>query len=603
MQPSISNIVSLLPTKPGIYQFYSSSGDIIYIGKAKNLKNRVSSYFTKNRYDNAKIRVLVSKIADIKYTIVDTESDALLLENNLIKKYRPKYNILLKDDKTYPWVCIKNESFPRIFSTRRVAADRSKYFGPYTSGVVLKTLLSLIKQLYPIRTCNLNLTSNSIKLGKFNSCLEFQIGNCKAPCIGKQSESEYNENIASISDILRGNLSLVIQALQRKMKSLAQNYQFEEAQVCKEKIDVLNKFQSKSTIVSQTYTDIDVFSLVDKKTSAYVNYLKVVNGAILQSHSVELKRYLEETPEELLGFAIADIRLRLESKAKEILVPFDPDFKLDSAKYVIPKKNEKLKLLQLSERNCKEFALTRQIASENQKAASSLQRILSALKSDFRLTQLPVHIECFDNSNLQGTNPVAACVVFKNAKPAKREYRHFNIKTVVGANDFASMYEVVFRRYKRLIDEEQSLPQLVVIDGGKGQLSSAYQAIKDLKLTDSIKVIGIAKRLEEIFFPNDSVPLYLDKNSESLKVIQNARNEAHRFGITFHRLKRSGASIKSELSDIKGVGDKTIQLLLKKYQSIEELKKQPLSQLTNDIGESRALLIVNYFNKPIGKSE
>jgi excinuclease ABC subunit C len=600
MLPNISNIVSRLPAKPGIYQFFNSDSDIIYIGKAKNLKSRVSSYFSKNRYDSAKIRILVSKISDIKYTLVDTESDALLLENNLIKKYRPKYNILLKDDKTYPWVCIKNESFPRVYSTRRIVTDGSKYFGPYTSGVVLKTLLGLIKQLYPLRNCNLNLTRTNIKLGKFNSCLEFQIGNCKAPCIGNQSESDYNDNITSISDILRGNLSSVIHAQQSKMISLAQNYQFEEAQICKNKIEILNKYQSKSTIVSQSYSDIDVFSLVDKTTSAFVNYLKVVNGAIMQSHSIELKRYLEETPEELLGYAIADIRIRLGSKAKEILVPFDPDFKLDNTKYIIPKKSDKLKLLQLSERNCKEFALTRQMANDNQKSASSIQRILSTLKSDFRLTNLPVHIECFDNSNLQGTNPVAACVVFKNAKPAKREYRHFNIKTVEGANDFASMYEVVYRRYKRLIDEDLPLPQLVVVDGGKGQLSSAYQAMVELDLSEKVKLIGIAKRLEEIFFPNDSVPLYLDKNSESLKVIQNARNEAHRFGITFHRLKRSKSSTHSELSNIKGVGEKTIQLLLKKYGSIEELKKLPLNIISSDIGESRAALIVSYFTKTLG---
>lgn len=594
MQPSISNIVSRLPAKPGIYQFYNSNSDIIYIGKAKNLKNRVSSYFSKTRYDSAKIRILVSKISDIKYTLVDTESDALLLENNLIKKYRPKYNILLKDDKTFPWVCIKNETFPRVYSTRRIVPDGSKYFGPYTSGVVLKTLLGLIKQLYPLRNCNLNLTNSNIKQGKFNSCLEFQIGNCKAPCIGNQSESDYNDNIASISDILRGNLSSVTQTLQSKMISLAQNYQFEEAQICKTKIEILNKYQSKSTIVSQNYNDIDVFSLVDKKSSAYVNYLKVINGAIMQSHSVELKRYLEETPEELLGYAIADIRIRLGSKAKEILVPFDPDFKLDNAKYIIPKKSDKLKLLQLSERNCKEFALTRQMATDNQKSASSVQRILSTLKSDFRLTNLPIHIECFDNSNLQGTSPVAACVVFKNAKPAKREYRHFNIKTVEGANDFASMYEVVYRRYKRQIEEELALPQLVVIDGGKGQLSSAYQAIKDLNLTDRIKVIGIAKRLEEIFFANDPVPIYLDKNSESLKVIQRARNEAHRFGITFHRLKRSKSATKSELSDIHGIGEKTIQFLLKKYGSLENIKKQSVELLTSDIGVSKATLIVKH---------
>ncbi len=592
MASHIDNIVARLPGKPGIYQFYNISNEIIYIGKAKNLKSRVSSYFSRIRYDSAKVRILVSKIADIKYTVVETESDALLLENNLIKKFRPKYNILLKDDKTYPWICIKNESFPRVFATRRIISDGSKYFGPYTSGIVFKTLLDLIKQLFPLRNCKLNLTSNNIKKGKFNTCLEFQIGNCKAPCIGNQEEREYNDNIASISEILRGDLSTVISTLQNKMKSSAEKYQYEEAQLYKVKLDILSKFQSKSAIVSQNYSDIDVFSFVDRKESAYVNYLKIINGAIMQSHSIELKRNLEETPEELLGYAIADIRIRFASRAKEIVVPFDPDFKLDNAKYLIPKKSDKLKLLQLSERNCKEFALTRQMATENQKAASSVQRILSTLKVDFRLSNLPIHIECFDNSNLQGTNPVAACVVFKNAKPAKREYRHFNIKTVEGANDFASMYEVVYRRYKRLLEEEQPLPQLVVIDGGKGQLSSANQAIKNLDLTDKIKVIGIAKRLEEIFFANDPVPIYLDKNSESLKVIQNARNEAHRFGISFHRLKRSKTALKSELSDIKGIGEKTIQLLLKKYGSIEQIKMQSLELLSSDIGMKRAKLIV-----------
>jgi excinuclease ABC subunit C len=592
----ILNTIKNFPGKPGVYQFINAQAEVIYVGKAKNLKNRVSSYFNKKTYDSAKLRVLVSKIADIRYTLVESESDALLLENNLIKRLQPKYNVLLKDDKTYPWICIKNEPFPRVFSTRRIVNDGSQYFGPFTSGVYMKALLDLIRQLFPLRNCNLPLTSENIQQGKFKSCLEYQLGNCMAPCVLKQTEDDYKANIHLIINILNGNSIQVIKVLKDKMNEYASIYMFEKAQTIKNKIDLLGKYQSKSTIVNQSLNNLDVFSLIDAGPFACVNFLKVVNGSIIQSHNLELKKGLEEGPEELLGIAISDIRSRLGSKSKELIVPVLPDFKLSECKYTIPQKGDKFKLLELSLRNCKEFLLERQLAYDSQKSASPVQRILTTMKSDFRLSSLPIHIECFDNSNLQGTNPVAACVVFRNAKPAKRDYRHFNIKTVEGPDDYASMYEVVFRRYSRIIEEQGSIPQLVVVDGGKGQLGAAYKALVDLNLENKIAIIGIAKRLEEIFFPNDSVPLYLDKNSESLKVIQAARNEAHRFGISFHRNKRSKNSLKSELSDIEGVGEKTIENLFKKMGSVEAIQKSSIDELTLAVGKKRAEIVFNYFN-------
>ncbi|MCK5823473.1 MAG: excinuclease ABC subunit UvrC [Bacteroidales bacterium] len=592
----LKNIVSVLPDKPGVYQYFDTDGKILYIGKAKNLKKRVSSYFSKN-HNNAKTRILVRKIKDIKHIIVDTEQDALLLENNLIKKYQPRYNVLLKDDKSYPFICIKNERFPRIFSTRNIIKDGSTYYGPYTSSRMVKVLLELIKKTYKLRTCNLNLSEENIQNSKYKSCLEYQIGNCLAPCIGKQTEENYSDGIANIRRILKGNIHEVTNYLKELMANLAEEYKFEEANTIKDKIEILENFQSKSTIVNPSIHNIDVFSFVSDDKSAYVNFLKIINGAIIQSHTVELKKKLDETEHELLSFAIIDIRTRFESTSKEILVPFYPETKLKECQYTIPKIGDKKKLLDLSERNAKYFRLEKHKQMAKLAPQKRSNRILSTLQKDLHLTELPIHIEGFDNSNIQGTNPVAACVVFKNSKPCKKDYRKFNIKTVIGSDDFASMREIVFRRYSRLLKERLSLPQLIVIDGGKGQLSAAVYSLKKLHLYGKIAIIGIAKKLEEIYFPEDSIPLYLDKNSESLKLIQQIRDESHRFGITFHRNKRSKQFIKSELDEISGIGPKTVELLLQKFKTVANIKKTTLKNLEDLIGKSKAGIIIKYFSK------
>jgi excinuclease ABC subunit C len=591
-----ANIVRYLPNKPGVYQFLNDANEVIYVGKAKDLKKRVSSYFNKSKYESAKLKVLVSKVVDIKHIIVDTESDALLLENNLIKKIKPKYNVLLKDDKTYPWICIKNEPFPRVYSTRRIVHDGSMYFGPYTSGVLLKTILDLIKSLYPLRTCNLVLNEHNIKSGKFKPCLEYQIGNCLAPCVGNQSAESYNEGITLIVDILNGNIQAVKRVLKDQMLLFAKNYQFEHAQQYKEKIAALERFQAKSTIVNPKLTDIDVFSIIEDVKFSCVNFIKVVQGSVIQSHNIELKKSLNESVSDLLALAITELRQRVNSKAKEILVPFIPEFTHDGLKYTVPTRGDKLKLLQLSQRNAKAYVNERNIKLEKMDGDKRKLRIIKALQDDFKTKTLPYHIECFDNSNLQGTNPVSACVVFKDAKPSKRDYRLFNIKSVDGPDDFASMAEVITRRYSRLLSTGQSLPQLVVIDGGKGQLSAAYGALKQLDLHNKISIIGIAKRLEEIYFPGDPIPLYLDKNSESLKVIQNARNEAHRFSIKHHRNRRSNTANVSQLSGIKGVGQKSVEQLFKKYKSIHRIAVASVGELSSLIGEQRARLVYNHFN-------
>ncbi len=587
--------VSNLPDKPGVYQFYNSKGEIIYVGKAKSLRKRVSSYFNRSNYDSAKLRVLVSKIVDIKHIVVDTESDALLLENNLIKKLQPKYNVLLKDDKTYPWICIKNEPFPRVFSTRRVESDGSRYFGPYTSGVVLKSMLDLLRSLYPLRTCTLNLTNENISKKRFKPCLEFQLGNCKAPCIANHSEEDYNHNISQIADLLKGNISSVKKVLEKQMKQKASEYRFEEAQLLKNKIDALSRYQAKSSIVSQTLSDIDVFSIISEPSVAFVNYLKVIQGSVIQAHNVQIKKYLDESETELLATAISDIRQKVSSSAKEIILPLLPEFSISGAKYVLPTRGDKKSLLTLSERNVRAFANAQKVVQEKRDSASRSSRILKTLQKDFRTKDLPVHIECFDNSNTQGTNPVSACVVFKNARPAKKEYRLFNIKTVQGPNDYASMQEAVRRRYSKLIANNSPLPQLIVVDGGKGQLNATYAILKELGIEQKVQLIGIAKRLEEIFFYGDPVPIYLDKNSESLKVIQHARNEAHRFGITHHRNKRSNNSIKSELSDIKGIGENTIVKLLKKFKNIDSISKASYEEISAEIGRAKAIIIYNHY--------
>ncbi|HPJ44844.1 MAG TPA: excinuclease ABC subunit UvrC [Tenuifilaceae bacterium] len=595
MQNKFQNYLANLPISPGVYIFSNIKNEIIYVGKAKNLRKRVSSYFNKNRYENAKLRTLVSRVNSIDHIIVNSESDALLLENNLIKKHKPKYNILLKDDKTYPWICVKNEEFPRVFSTRKVVQDGSRYFGPYTSGLLVKTLLELFRSMYPLRTCNLKLTQENISKGKFKPCLEFQLGNCLAPCVANQNEIDYQKSIDSVVNILKGNVNAVHGELKKQMFMTSKLFKFEEAQEYKNKIDIIERFQSKTTIVNQGYKDLDVYSIYSKPPFHYVNYLKIVNGSIIQSHNIELKKVLNETQEEMLGFAIAEIKNRTGSSAREIVTQFIPEFKIEGCRYHVPNRGDKLKLLDLSLRNAKAFALERNTNNERNRTHIIVERLLSTIKTDLNLTEFPSHIECFDNSNLQGTNPVAACVVFRNARPSKNEYRHFNIKTVDGPNDFASMYEVVKRRYKRLISENLSLPQLIVIDGGKGQLNYAYTAIKELQIEQKVKIIGIAKKLEEIFTPNDTVPLYLDKNSETLKVIQHIRNEAHRFGIKHHRNRRIKSVTKSKLEEIAGVGHKTIEKLLKKYKTTEALKDASLSELKELVGDARARLIVRYF--------
>ncbi|MBI5008429.1 MAG: excinuclease ABC subunit C [Bacteroidia bacterium] len=584
----------LIPPKPGIYQFIDSSGSVLYIGKAKNLKKRVESYFAKNQ--SGKTELLLRRTNDIRHIVVDSESDALLLENNLIKKHQPRYNILLKDDKTFPWICIKKEPFPRIFSTRNTIKDGSVYYGPYTSGLMVKTLLELIRQIYKLRNCSLYLTESNIKSGKFKVCLEYHLGNCKGPCVGLQDEIEYDENIREIKDILRGNISSVIEHLKAQMKKYASELRFEEAQHIKDKIEILAGFRSRSAVVSNTIKNVDVFGYTQDGDYAYVNYLKIVEGAIIQAFTLELKIRLEEDRESILGYAITEIRERLDSDSPEIVVPFNIDIQLDRVKYTVPKAGEKLKLIELSERNAIYYKLEQKkkrndLIKPQERTGKNLER----LKNDLHMSELPVHIECFDNSNIMGTNPVAACVVFRNGKPSKRDYRHFNIKTVTGPDDFSSMEEIVYRRYKRLIEEGTPLPQLVIIDGGKGQLSSAMKSITRLGIRDKLTVIGIAKKLEEIYFPGDSVPIYIDKNSISLKIIQHLRNEAHRFGISFHRDKRSSAMLKSGLDEISGIGDKTKDLLLNHFKSVEKLRSVSEEELQNLIGNVKAAKIISFF--------
>ncbi len=592
----IKSIISVLPESPGVYLYYNSLGDIIYIGKAKNLKKRVSSYFLRESYENNKLRVLVSKVFRIEYIVVNSESDALLLENNLVKKHQPRYNVMLKDDKTYPWICIKEETFPRVFYTRNVVNDGSKYFGPYTSVYLVKILLDLIKQLYPLRNCSLNLSKENIERNKFKPCLEYHIGNCKAPCIGLQSMQDYNIAIEHIHLILKGNILELIKYLTTLMKNHSSEFRFEEAHIIKQKIEILEKYKSKSTVVSSTINDLDVFSILDDNTSAYVNFLRVVEGRIVQAHTLELKRKLDERLDDLLIIAVVELRNRFSSKSKEIIVPFKINSPWVNVKIIVPQRGDKRALLELSERNVKYYKLEKQKNAERKKEKHSSKRVLEILKKDLNLPVLPEHIECFDNSNIQGTSPVAACVVFKSGKPSSKDYRHFNIKTVEGPNDFATMEEVVYRRYKRIIDENKPLPQLIVIDGGKGQLTSATKVLKQLNIYNNVSVIGIAKRLEEIYYPNDPIPLYLDKNSESLKLIQHIRNEAHRFGIKFHRQKRSGNFIMSELENIPGIGEKLIEKLLKKFKTVKRIQELSEDELSTEISQTKAKLLIRYFS-------
>lgn len=585
----------LLPEKPGIYQYYDKEGVILYVGKAKNLRKRVSSYFSKN-HDNAKTRILVRKIEDIQYLVVDSELDALLLENNLIKKYQPKYNIQLKDDKTYPWICIKKEAFPRVFSTRLVVRDGSKYMGPYPSGKVMVTLLTLLKDIYKLRTCTLDLSPKKIAEKKYKVCLEYHIGNCKGPCVGKQSEDEYQEYINQIEAILKGNISSVLNHLRKIMQEFAENYKYEDAQEIKEKIATLERYQAKSTIVSPTVDKVDVITLVEDEKTAFVNYLVISSGAIIHGFTAEIKKKLDETDAEIIAFTLLEMRERFDSQSKEILIEKEIDLEIPGLNFFVPQRGDKRQLVELSQRNAKFYRLEKLKQEKIKNPEQHTERILSQLQKDLRLAELPVHIECFDNSNIQGTNPVSACVVFRDAKPSKKDYRHFNVKTVVGPDDFASMEEAVSRRYRRMLDENQSLPQLIVIDGGKGQLGAALKALESLGLRGKIAIIGIAKRLEEIFFPGDSIPIYLDKRSESLKVIQHLRNEAHRFGITHHRNRRSKGAFVSELTGIDGIGPKTHEDLMKAFKTVSKIKAASMESLSSIIGQSKAKTVWDYFN-------
>ncbi|PKR80045.1 excinuclease ABC subunit C [Brumimicrobium salinarum] len=585
-----------LPEKPGIYQYFNAEGTIIYVGKAKNLKKRVNSYFTKN-HDTAKTRILVRKIHDLQYIIVDNETDALLLENNLIKKYLPKYNIALKDDKTYPWICIKNERFPRVFTTRRVIKDGSKYFGPYPSVYVVNTLLELMRELFPLRTCNYDLSQEKIDAGKYKVCLEYHIGNCKAPCVGKEKEETYNEYIDQIEHIVKGNIASVIRMLKEKMKSAAETFAFEEAEDFKQKIKALEKYQAKSTVVSPTIHQVDVITLERSENKAYVNYLVINNGTIIHGLTVEVKNKLDESDQEILTFALLNMREKFNSQSKEILIENAADFKVEGLNFFTPQRGDKKHLLDLSQRNAKYFKLQQKKQESLKNPEVKVERILKTIQKDFRLKELPVHMECFDNSNIHGTNPVSACVVFKNAKPSKKDYRHFIIKTVEGPDDFESMREALYRRYKRMLEENQDLPQLVIVDGGKGQLSAGLDALEKLGLKDKVPIVGIAKRLEEIFFPGDSLPLYIDKKSESLKVIQYMRNEAHRFGITHHRNRRSKSALVSELTEIKGIGEKTQEDLMKHFKTLSKIKTASEKELVEVVGLAKAKLLKKQLTK------
>lgn len=592
-EASITLQIATLPNTPGVYQYYDKDGRILYVGKAKDLKKRVSSYFTKN-LDHHKTRVLVKKIATIKHIVVETETDALLLENNLIKKYQPRYNVLLKDDKSYPWICIKNEPFPRIFSTRQLVKDGSEYFGPYTNMRTVHLLLELIRGLYPLRTCNYSLTKENIEAGKFKVCLEYHIGNCMGPCEGLFSEEDYMENIEAIRSILKGNFKSSLQKFRKQMQDLAADLKFEQAQKIKEKIEILENYQAKSTVVNPKISNVDVFTIVSDESYGYVNFLQVSHGAIIRSHTMEIKKKLDESDKDLLLLAIVELRQRFQSNSKEIYLPFKVKLGED-VKIHIPKLGDKKHLLDLSKRNAKYYRLEHFKQSKIVDPERHQKRIMAQMKKDLRLEEEPVHIECFDNSNIQGTNPVAACVVFRNGKPSKKEYRKYNIRTVEGPDDYASMEEVVFRRYNRLLKEEQPLPNLIIIDGGKGQLTSALKSLDKLGLKGKIPVLGIAERLEEIFFPDDPIPLYLDKKSETLKVIQQLRNEAHRFGLSFHRQKRSKQALETELDTIPGIGEKTVFRLFRHFRSKKRIAEASFEELAEVVGSAKAKILIVHF--------
>jgi excinuclease ABC subunit C len=594
-QINIKQIISSLPEQPGVYKYFDEKEEIIYVGKAKNLKKRVNSYFVK-KHDNNKTNVLVSKIRNIQYTIVDTEFDALLLENTLIKELQPRYNINLKDDKSYPLIKITKEAFPKVYAVRNPVKDGSEYFGPYASGKMMHTILELTQKLYPTRNCNLNLNAKTIAAGNFKVCLEYQIGNCKGPCQDLQSEESYKQTIANIKHILRGNLAEVKRHIKTQIEDAVARLAFEEAQEYKEKLISLESYQSKSTVVNNSISNVDVFGIISSSSSAFINYLRVVDGMIIQSQNLEIKKKIDESDEEILLNAIAQFKNSNQWESKEFIVPLQ--LEIDSEiPMTVPSSGDKKKLLDLSMKNAFYLKQERQLAADKLDPTLKVDRLLTQMQKDLRLTALPRHIECFDNSNIQGTNPVSACVVFRNGRPSKSDYRHFNIKTVEGPNDFASMIEVLTRRYTRLLQENSPLPDLVVVDGGKGQLSSAVEAFRAMGIYGKVPVIGIAKRLEELYYPNDSLPLYLDKKSETLKVIQQMRDEAHRFGITHHRNQRSKGFTITTLTEIDGVGEKTSQLLLSEFKSVKKIKEASEEDLTKVIGPKLAKSVYHHFNE------
>jgi excinuclease ABC subunit C len=592
-----------IPHKPGVYQYWDSEKVLIYIGKAKDLRNRVASYFNKDTQINAKTRVLVSKIRNITFTIVDTEVDAWLLENSMIKKHQPRYNVMLKDDKTYPWIIIKNENYPRIYWTRRIIKDGSKYLGPYASVSMMHTILGLIKDTYPLRTCNLPLTRQNIEKGKFKVCLEYQLGNCKGPCQDYQSEADYDHNISEITDVLNGKIGNVVRNLKGDLEKAVSELNFELAHRLKRKSDLLENYQSKSTVVNSSITDVDVFSIASEEKYAFVNFLKVMNGTIIQTQTIELKKRLDESDEELLTIAITEFRSRYNSNSKEIIVPFDIDVDDAKIKFTVPKLGEKRKLLDLSQKNVMFFKKEKIDQYERLNPEVRTERLLTLMRKDLRMNQLPRHIECFDNSNFQGKYPVSAIVVFRDGKPSKKDYRHFNVKTVVGPDDFATMEEAVLRRYRRVLDEDTGLPQLIIIDGGKGQLSSAMKSLKLLGIDKQVTVIGIAKRLEELYYPGDQYPMYLDKRSETLKVIQQLRDEAHRFGITFHRKKRDQGTLVTELELIEGIGKTTSEKLLKYFKSVKKIREATETELQEVVNLKQAKAIAQYFKPEVSEQK
>lgn len=592
----IDGILETLPDTPGVYQFFNKDGTIIYVGKAKNLKKRVYSYFAKENHENGKTAILVKNIIDIRYLVVETEQDALLLENSLIKKHQPRYNVLLKDDKTYPWICIPKERFPRVFSTRKLIKDGSAYFGPYTNGKMVYTLLDLIGSLFKLRNCNLVLSDENIRSGKFRVCLEYHVGNCLGPCEGLQTEEDYQASVKQIREILKGNINSVISYLEVLMNKHASTYAYELAHQVKEKIELLDQFRSKSVVVNAAIHNVDVFTIIEKEKVAYVNFLKIINGAIIQAHTLELRKKLEEPAPELLALAIVELRGRFHSDAREIIVNTEPDLSLEGVTITVPRIGDKKHLVSLSLKNLFYYIREQETRQDKLDPEHKVDRIMNQMKADLRMKEQPRHIECFDNSNIQGAFPVAAMSVFRDGKPARSEYRHFNIKTVEGPNDFASMEEVIGRRYSRLIEEQQPLPQLIVIDGGKGQLSSAVEVLKKLGLYGSVTVVGIAKKLEEIYFPNDSVPLYLDKKGETLRILQQIRDEVHRFGITHHRNRRSKGFAVTGLSEIKGIGKSTSEDLLRHFKSVKRIKEAALEDLETVVGKSKGLLIFKYFH-------